>query len=185
MRMNTHLTVLQMDWIGDKLSALIEQGRRALGAEVVVMSETKEDEVDDGLGAWVEEDDRMNASTSASIRGRHRSRPSNIGIMSPPPSYASPPATPHRNRWDGGHMKQPSFSSLSSAPPLSAGLSLHSVKSRPSSRRPSVSSSRSFVPPLPEEDTLESPELREAMQQARLAYMQRKMQTAQVAAEAS
>ncbi|KZT43107.1 hypothetical protein SISSUDRAFT_738797 [Sistotremastrum suecicum HHB10207 ss-3] len=45
----------QIDWMGAKLSALIEQGRRALNTEVVVLSEAKEDEVDDGTGNWVEE----------------------------------------------------------------------------------------------------------------------------------
>lgn len=47
----------QMDWIGGKLSALIEEGKRALGREIVVMSDSKEDEVDDGSGNWIEEDE--------------------------------------------------------------------------------------------------------------------------------
>ncbi|KAF9266663.1 hypothetical protein L218DRAFT_955774 [Marasmius fiardii PR-910] len=47
----------QMDWIGDKLSMLIQEGKRALGREVVVSSECAEDEVDDGSGGWIEEDE--------------------------------------------------------------------------------------------------------------------------------
>ncbi|KJA27934.1 hypothetical protein HYPSUDRAFT_62330 [Hypholoma sublateritium FD-334 SS-4] len=64
----------KMDWIGDKLSMLIEQGKRALNTEVVVMSDAKEDEVDDGSGAWEEEedeDDRLGRQ-----QGRSGSRPS-------------------------------------------------------------------------------------------------------------
>ncbi|KXN81705.1 hypothetical protein AN958_03916 [Leucoagaricus sp. SymC.cos] len=57
----------QMDWIGDKLAQLIEEGKRALSREVVVMSDAKEDEVDDGSGAWEEEDHL----TSSSV-GRQR-----------------------------------------------------------------------------------------------------------------
>lgn len=65
-----------MDWIGDKLSMLIEQGKRALNTEVVVMSDAKEDEVDDGSGAWQEEedeDDRGGRSRPSSRAGSIRS----------------------------------------------------------------------------------------------------------------
>ncbi|PPQ97866.1 hypothetical protein CVT26_013035 [Gymnopilus dilepis] len=80
----------KMDWIGDKLSMLIEQGRRALQSEVVVMSEVKEDEVDDGRGDW--EEDNNGADDSASLRSRksrsragsvRKSRPKNIVPPSP------------------------------------------------------------------------------------------------------
>jgi hypothetical protein len=37
-----------MDWIGTKLSQLINEGQKALGREIVVASEAQEDEVDDG-----------------------------------------------------------------------------------------------------------------------------------------
>ncbi|KAI8968088.1 hypothetical protein BD414DRAFT_541449 [Trametes punicea] len=47
----------KMTWIGDRLAQLIAEGQKALGREVVIMSEDKEDEVDDGSGAWVEDDD--------------------------------------------------------------------------------------------------------------------------------
>ncbi|KIL65655.1 hypothetical protein M378DRAFT_76623 [Amanita muscaria Koide BX008] len=60
-----HEVETQMDWFGDKLSALIAEGKRALGREIVVMSDAKEDEVDDGSGAWEDSDqDRMSDSDS-------------------------------------------------------------------------------------------------------------------------
>ncbi|EED80961.1 predicted protein [Postia placenta Mad-698-R] len=46
----------QMSWIGDKLALLIAEGQRALGKEVVVMSEAPEDEEGNGMDNWVEED---------------------------------------------------------------------------------------------------------------------------------
>ena len=165
--------MVQMDWMGGTLSMLIAEGRRALATEVVVMSESKEDEVDDGMGAW-EDDSPFRASTSASmsVRSGRRGGPSNISLVSPPPSYSSPPVTPHRNRWDAMYASQPA-----SAPPPPS--------SRPSSRRPSVSSNKSWADVHHDEDNaLESPELREAMQKARQAYLQRKMLAAQVEASA-
>ena len=163
---------VQMDWMGDTLSMLIAEGRRALAPEVVVMSESKEDEVDDGMGAW-EDDSRFRASTSASASGRsgRQGRPSSISVVSPPPSYSSPPVTPQRNPWDAVYASQPQTA------PLPA--------SRHSSRRPSVSSAKSWADVHQEEDnTLESPELRDAMQRARQAYFERKMQAAQAEASA-
>ncbi|KAJ7588074.1 hypothetical protein C8J56DRAFT_940841 [Mycena floridula] len=78
----------QMDWIGDKLSMLIEEGKRALGREVVVMSETQEDELDDGSGSWEEDETLANSSRSASPRrGRRKLQPQSY------PSSASPRST--------------------------------------------------------------------------------------------
>jgi hypothetical protein len=42
--------------LNDQLARLIADGQRALGAAVVVASESAEDEVDDGLGQWADED---------------------------------------------------------------------------------------------------------------------------------
>ncbi|KAI0676018.1 hypothetical protein C8Q78DRAFT_1007677 [Trametes maxima] len=53
----------QMSWIGDRLAQLIAEGQKALGKEVVIMSEDKADEVDDGSGAWVEEDEPVPSSS--------------------------------------------------------------------------------------------------------------------------
>ncbi|PBK79153.1 hypothetical protein ARMGADRAFT_1083169 [Armillaria gallica] len=44
------------DSIEDQLSMLIEEGKKALGKEVVVMSEDPADEVDDGNNDWEEDD---------------------------------------------------------------------------------------------------------------------------------
>ncbi|TRM65433.1 hypothetical protein BD626DRAFT_488777 [Schizophyllum amplum] len=76
----------QMDWIGGKISSLIAEGQKALGREVVVMSEAQEDEVDDGSGNWEDEDDaprRPSVSRRGSMRGR----------MSPPSYAASMPSS--------------------------------------------------------------------------------------------
>ncbi len=155
--------------MGDQLAKLIEQGKRALGSEIVVMSEAKEDAVDNGLGDWVEEDNnRMSASTSGSLRSRRRMRPSNIGIHSPPPTYASPKTTPITKSFNI-HSRE------SSSTPLSVPNS-----PKRSGRRMSVSSGHSFVSQTIREDeaTLE-PELREAMERARQTYLQRKQQASE------
>lgn len=92
-----------MDWIGDRISQLVEEGKKALGKEVVVMSDVKEDEVDDGSGLWEDSDDGgLGSSTSSRYRPRSlssprrkRARPSlsgGLGEFSPskPPAYALP-----------------------------------------------------------------------------------------------
>ncbi|KAI0761791.1 hypothetical protein BD413DRAFT_485352 [Trametes elegans] len=66
----------QMSWIGDKLSQLIAEGQKALGKEVVIMSEHKEDEVDDGSGAWVEEDEPVPSSSRLSSLPPYSASPS-------------------------------------------------------------------------------------------------------------
>ncbi|KAF9474758.1 hypothetical protein BDN70DRAFT_884476 [Pholiota conissans] len=85
----------KMDWIGDKLSMLIEQGKRALNTEVVVMSDAKEDEIDDGSGAWEEDDDnpfgsrqygRSTGSGPSSRAGSIRRARKPRNIVPPPPS---------------------------------------------------------------------------------------------------
>ena len=89
-----------MDWIGDRISQLIEEGTKALGKEVVVMSQSKEDEVDDGSGLWEDSDGGELGSSASSRYGRRslssprrkRARPSlsgGLGESSPsrPPTY--------------------------------------------------------------------------------------------------
>ncbi|KAI0358250.1 hypothetical protein OH77DRAFT_1421566 [Trametes cingulata] len=82
----------QMSWIGDRLAQLIAEGQKALGKEVVIMSEDKEDEVDDGSGAWVEEDEPVQASSSSRTPG--------LPPYSPPPPCFS--ASPSRSVFDRG-----------------------------------------------------------------------------------
>lgn len=97
-----------MDWIGDRISVLIEEGKKALGKEVVVMSDSKEDEVDDGSGLWEDSDEGELGSPASSRYGRrslssprrkrtrmsfsHQTIPGALGGSSPsrPPVYASP-----------------------------------------------------------------------------------------------
>jgi len=85
-----------MDWIGDKLSMLIEQGKRALNSEIVIMSDAKEDEVDDGTGQWEEEEEGTSSSrTAASVKRKMRLQ--SVAAPSPPsylPSSSSSRLTP-------------------------------------------------------------------------------------------
>ena len=96
-----------MDWIGDRISQLVEEGKKALGKEVVVMSDSKEDEVDDGSGLWEDSDEGGLGSSTSSRHGcrslssprRKRARPSipfhtvlggsNEASPSGPPAYGS------------------------------------------------------------------------------------------------
>lgn len=79
-----------MDWIGDKLAQLIEEGKRALGKEIVVMSDAQEDEVDDGSGNWIEENDYTSrVSTSYAS-------PYSLSSVASPPSPMMPTTpSPH------------------------------------------------------------------------------------------
>ena len=74
----------QMSWIGDRLAQLIAEGQKALGKEVVIMSEDKEDEVDDGSGAWVEEDEEEPVPGSSRLPG--------LPPYSPSPRYSASPS---------------------------------------------------------------------------------------------
>ncbi|SJL03319.1 uncharacterized protein ARMOST_06672 [Armillaria ostoyae] len=137
----------QMDWIGDKLSMLIEEGKKALGREVVVMSEDPADEVDDGNDDWEEDDAPRTSRRSASPRKR---RPHDIFA---PPSYSSAPtsASPRTSRFDLGSQPIPISGSKSQSRDGAAGF-----MSTPSSFKFGDDSQVS-----------ESPLLRESMEQAR------------------
>ena len=141
-----------MDWIGDKLSVLIAEGKRALGREIVVMSDSKDDEIDDGSSAW--EDSVPTSSTSTR---RRRSHTTSSLSASQRRHRAQPP--------DAGSIYQTFSASTSSLPPPpstprrkhQAGLSLDSS---PASARRLWASSEEIA-------SFESPELREAMERAR------------------
>lgn len=142
-----------MDWIGDKLSMLIEEGKKALNREVVVMSDAKEDEFDDGSGAWEEEDPintRASVSRTSSIKRTKRPR-----SIAPIPSYTSysPSASPRKAGFD-----IPSSSTIPITP------------RRTHSRGISVESGLNMTPSSSfreDERAWESPELRESMEKAR------------------
>ncbi|KAK7060726.1 hypothetical protein VNI00_000458 [Paramarasmius palmivorus] len=53
-----------------QLTSLIAEGKRALGREVVVMSECREDEEDDGLGGWVDEDAGSQSQSQRKLKRR-------------------------------------------------------------------------------------------------------------------
>lgn len=96
-----------MDWIQGKLAQLIEEGKRALNREVVVMSDAKEDEFDDGTGVWEEETDeaeeeethqRASVSRANSLR-RKRSRHHVYGSFSQSSHHLpTTPAAPAHTR---------------------------------------------------------------------------------------
>ncbi|KAG6374789.1 hypothetical protein JVT61DRAFT_4167 [Boletus reticuloceps] len=170
----------QMDWIGDRLTRLIQEGQKALGREIVVMSDAKEDEVDDGSDAWEEEQDSQPvpsvAGPSISRRGSVRSlrrthKPRDIPL---PPSYTpcptSPPssASPRKRRFesDSVHLSPGRSTAVSSTSRLSArGTSVES-----DAFAPIVSSFKE------DESVWQSPELRESMERARARHLQRRVQ---------
>ncbi|KAJ6609252.1 hypothetical protein B0H10DRAFT_2065210 [Mycena sp. CBHHK59/15] len=156
----------QMDWIGDQLSMLIQEGQKALGREIVVKSEAREDEVDDGSGVW-EEDERgydeefggpssYKNSLSRSCSPQQRKRPRNLTLA--PPSYASrpPSSSPRASRFDF----------MSTSLPSSVG-----TRWRPdgpgSTRDMSADSELGRNAAREDEQTWESPELKESMAKAR------------------
>jgi hypothetical protein len=133
----------QMDWIGDKLAMLIEEGKRALQSEVVVMSDAQEDEVDDGTGLWEEEQPRPSLSRSSSIKRAGSKR-------SAAPSLPIPSASPRR----GGFDVPSSVSSTSDTPRRSHSRGISYESALPSSLKE-------------EPGAWASPELRESMEKAR------------------
>ncbi|KAI0272422.1 hypothetical protein BC834DRAFT_921892 [Gloeopeniophorella convolvens] len=105
----------KMDWMGSRLAQLIEDGKKALGKEVVVMSEAQEDEEDDGSGNWEEEVDPKASMSRTSLSGsiRRKGRPQALGtssasysspFLSPPPTAS--PRRPHL-REDGSEWQSP------------------------------------------------------------------------------
>ena len=179
-----------MDWIGDKLSMLIEQGKRALGTEVVVMSEAKEDEVDDGSPGWEEEGEssdqpRKTHSRSGSVK--HLKRPRSIL----PPSFNIPiphasTTSPKRSIYDSAPTNL-NFSTF--APSSAPGSVNYTTPRKTHSRGISYESgvglgldsgmrngvlvtSQSF---MEDSSSWDSPEIREGMEKARSRYFERRI----------
>lgn len=174
----------QMDWIGDRLSHLIQEGQKALGREIVVMSEAKEDEVDDGSDAWEEEQDdqpvRPAAGSSISRRGSVRSlrrthKPRDIPL---PPSYSPYPLSPPRSVSPRKCQFEPDSVHLSPGRSTHGGATAPSTPRR-TARGTSVESD-AFAPIVSgfeeDESVWQSPELRESMERARARYSQRRVQ---------
>jgi len=169
----------KMDWIGGKLGMLIEQGKKALGSQVVVMSDAKEDEVDDGSAAWEEEAEnsslrcsRSSHSRSGSVR--HAKRPRGLNIV--PASSASSaqiqttPSSPSSSSFgllpNSGSAPSTAHSIYGfSGPTQQSQTSLPASHSMTSLHHVSIEDPASF----------ESPELRETMERARQRMMARRM----------
>jgi uncharacterized protein YceK len=134
-----------MDWIGDKLSQLIEEGKKALNREIVVMSDVQEDEVDDGCGAWEEDEDQhQGGKASVSVK---RSSSMKRGRR-PVPSFDLPTSA-----------SLPTFTSFPTS--SSSSPQVNGTHSR------GLSWSDSIPSHCEDEQTWESPELRELMEKAR------------------
>ncbi|KAI9509682.1 hypothetical protein F5148DRAFT_1185777 [Russula earlei] len=149
----------RMDWMGGRLAQLIADGKKALGKEVVVMSEVQDDEEDDGDGNWEEEIDPDapvgDASRSGSVRRRHQLQARGTASSS---SYFSPPPTVplRQQQFSTAHL-----SNSCSAIPV-PGHATHATS-------PDVTRlSSSF---REDEYHWQSPELRETMERARAAYL--------------
>lgn len=170
-----------MDWIGDRLTRLIQEGQKALGREIVVMSDAKEDEVDDGSDAWEEERPVPPAAgPSISRRGSVRSlrrthKPRDIPL---PPSYSPYPMSPPSSASPRKRQFEPD--SVHHSP----GRSTHGGPSAPSTPRRiarGTSVESDTLPPIAssfkeDESAWQSPELRESMERARARYLQRRVQ---------
>lgn len=163
----------EMDWIGDRLSRLIQEGHRALNTEVVVMSEAKEDEVDDGSGDWEEEQPVTGPPVSrrGSLRRTHRPRDIQPPSYSTFPVSPSPSSSPRKRKFVGEAVHlSPDRSDFSRLPVPSTPRRIARESSRDVDTFSPVSSSFKE-----DESAWQSPELRESMERARAQYLQRRM----------
>lgn len=167
----------EMDWIGDRLSQLIEEGQKALSREIVVMSDAKEDEVDDGSGNWEEEQDPFAVgpcppiSRRGSVRSLRRTqRPRDLALGLASSSSFSPPSSssPRKRRFEGESIHVVSgvpVSTPSTPRRADRGVSVESESHGPAY----VALPASF---RENESAWESPELRESMARARAQYLE-------------
>ncbi|KIM44770.1 hypothetical protein M413DRAFT_442730 [Hebeloma cylindrosporum] len=188
------------DWLGDKLSMLIEQGKKALNAEIVVMSDAKEDEVDDGSGAWEEDVGSGSTSKASSIRSTNKKRAARPKSIVPPPSgvglglygvnasgSGSLSASPRRAGYGNGYTPSTSPAALTSTSyaSASAGFAPSSSTSSlffdtPRKTHMRGISHETALPPSSsfsaQDDPAgwESPELRESMERARARLLARR-----------
>ena len=141
--------------MGGRLAQLIEDGKKALGKEIVVMSEAQEDEEDDGNGSWEEE-----ADPNASIRGPSRSgsvrrRGRHVPGTASSASHLSPPTSPRRQQFSTAHLSH----SCSAIPVPARAAQVHSADS-----------TRLCSSFREDEPDWQSPELRMNMERARASY---------------
>ena len=180
MDQNTDTDFDEMDWIGDRLSHLIEEGQKALNREIVVMSDAKEDEVDDGSGNWEEEEERDPFPASISRRGSVRSlrrtqRSRDLDFAHISSSYStstfSPPSgsSPRKRRFEGDTPSMHVTSVPAPSTPLRAGRGVSVESENHGCGSEYVALSASF---REDESVWESPELRESMARARAQYLE-------------
>jgi len=134
-----------MNRIQDRLAQLIEEGKRALSREVVVMSDAKEDEIDDGSSAWEEENDYHHHQSASSSRRLGSSRRVTKRSRAQNPFYGS---------WNG--------SNHSSTTAIHVPTTL---------KRTPTKTSADVIIEREDENAWESPELRETMRLAREKIM--------------
>ncbi|CAK5269386.1 unnamed protein product [Mycena citricolor] len=151
----------QMDWLGGQLAALIQEGQKALGREIVVQSEAQEDEIDDGTGVWEEEEGGFHSEfgglPNRTSSPRRKRQPRNLTLV--PSSHSSRPnsASPRTQRFDFVSASLPSSAGSRGwpqTPDFGRSMSAESDLSRSLSTRETESS-------------WDSPELRETMARAR------------------
>jgi hypothetical protein len=147
-----------MDWIGDRISKLIEEGKKALGTEVVVMSDAKEDEVDDGSGAWEEEEPDQH--TGRFSRHKRARTPRHLAL---PPSYSPRRGSPSPS------PSSPAFYIPSARPSILPGSN--------SPFAPHATYAESESPPLgssswkESEEDWQSIEIKKLMEKARTSHL--------------
>ena len=150
-----------MDWIGDKLARLIEEGKRALGTEIVVKSDAQEDEVDDGSGNWIEENEGPSSHKRSRSFGTSRSN-----VPSPRKFDFSSPSAPISRHGKGRSDGYSDSQGISSSLPVTSNMHHRGG----SDFSPSSFSSRT----LETEDDWQSAPVREAMERARASYRQKR-----------
>lgn len=156
----------KMDWMGDRLAMLIAEGQKALGKEVVVLSDAAEDEVDDGSGAWV---DQGSSGSGSSNTGRSRSGSVRRRGRAPAPHGLTP-------SWSGtAALSMPSSSSPRGATfeeqsTRSIGLPMSLPDRDGWDSHADVGISRSYNDGG-DSSVAESAELRQTMERARAAYL--------------
>src|SRR5882762_5509582 len=146
-----------MDWIGDKLSQLINDGKRALGTEVVVMSDAQEDAVDDGSGNWEELDGPSTSSASRSNSFRRRHRPRHLPLTTSTSHTVAPASSASLRR---------SQSDIRSPDPSSSAIPIPDSPCR-IERDFSTDTNHSYSSFHEDESEWQSSELRESMERAR------------------
>jgi len=173
-----------MDWIGDHLTHLIQEGQKALGHEIVVMSDAKEDEVDNGSNDWEEEQDNrpilLVATPSIFRHGSILSlcqthKPCDIPL---PPSYLLYPMSPPNGASLQKHHFDPDLIHLL---PGQLTHRRYIVLSTPhhTPRGMSVKSdtlANIILSSKEDESTWQSPKLHKSMEQACARYLQRHIQ---------